>query len=169
MGVATPNQKLALIQGIYDSNTRLIQMADTKVGISIGINAIILSFSSNIAIERYSLVPKIFIMSAVISSAISSLFLIITLFPRVSFNDTKSIIFYKGIISIKKEDYIKKLGEISDIDLIKEYSKSIYLVSLIQNKKYITLQIGLVFMLLSLLLIALSFIFRIYDVRILFL
>jgi hypothetical protein len=148
-----------LVKHIFDLNQGLIQMADTKIGILLAINAIIISFSATLDLNEYNMYPKIIMILAIVSSVLSSFMFFFTLLPRLSeYNDT--VIFYKGILKYPQDKFVSRMTVIANDELLEDYLNSIYVLALVQNKKYLYLILGLTFLVISFLLIALSFIFQ---------
>jgi len=151
--------RVDLIRHIYDWNQNLIQMADTKVGILLAINAIIISISTTLNL-RNDVFPNIVMSLAIILSVLSSFMLILTIFPRTSSNIDTTVIFYEGILKHSREDYISKMMKMSEDELFTDYVNNIYTLASIQKKKYYNLRIGILLLFAAIFLIALFFILQ---------
>lgn len=154
------NDKTDLVKHIFDCNQNIIQMADTKVGILLATNAIIISLSAARGLRTYSMYSGICMISAIVLSAFSSFMLLLAMFPRVSENRHDTVIFYKGILKYSQKEYASKMTKIRDDELLKDYSNSIYDLALIQKKKYRYLILGLTSLVFAIILIALSLVFQ---------
>lgn len=149
------NDRINCIKYIFDCNQNLIQMADTKVGVLLATNAIIISLSATRRLEEYGGCSEIMIL-AIMLSGFSSFMLLLTMFPRVSENAHDTVVFYKGILKYSREDYILKMEKMTDDELLKDYSDNIYDLALIQREKYRYLILGLISLVFSIVLIGLS-------------
>lgn len=154
------NDKTDLIKHIFDCNQNIIQMADTKVGILLATNAIIISLFATRGLHTYGMYSGICMIFAIMLSAFSSFMLLLAMFPRVSENRHDTVIFYKGILKYSQKRYVSKMTEIRDDELLKDYSNSIYDLALIQKKKYRYLILGLASLVFAIILIALSLVLQ---------
>jgi len=152
------NDRIKHVKHIFDLNQKLIQMADTKIGILLAINAIIISLSATSFLNEYGMYSKVIMIIAIISSAVSSLMFFLTLFPRLSEYVHGTVIFYKGILEYPQEKYVSRMKEIANDELLEDYSSTVYRLAQIQKEKYFCLKLGLIFLFLAMLLIALSFV-----------
>lgn len=154
------NYNFDQIRHIFDWNQNLIQMADTKVSVLLAVNAIIISLSSAWNIDEYGDYSRICVILAIILSVFSSLMLLLTMFPRLPKNVQNTVIFYKGILDYSQNEYVLKMTKITDEELYKDYSNSIYYLALIQKKKFNHFILGFLLLVLAIFLIALPFVFE---------
>jgi len=150
--------KTESLQRIYESNQQLIYVADRKVAALLLINAILISFSATWNLGEYSSSIRIIILIALILAALSTILYLLAIIPRISEQAGKSILHYKGILGSSRDKYVSKMTEISDDDLRKDYLDTIYALSSIQMKKNRYLWWGSEFLILSIILLALSFV-----------
>ncbi|KPK90339.1 MAG: hypothetical protein AMJ94_09670 [Deltaproteobacteria bacterium SM23_61] len=150
--------KTEAVQKIYESNQELIYGADRKVAALLLINAILISFSATWNLRDYSSSIKIIILIAVLLAALSTILYLLAIIPRISEQAPKSILHYKGILASSRESYLSKMTEISDDDLMKDYLNTIYSLSSIQRKKNLFLRRGSESLIISISLLALSFV-----------
>jgi len=150
--------KTEAVQRIYESNQELIYGADRKVAALLLINAILISFSATWNLREYSSSIRIIILIAVLLAALSTILYLLAIIPRISKHAPKSILHYKGILGSSRDKYVSKMTEISDDDLRKDYLDTIYSLSSIQMKKNRYLRWGSEFLILSITLLALSFV-----------
>lgn len=150
--------KTEVVQKIYASNQELIYGSDRKVGALLLINAILISFSATWNLRDYSSSIKIIILIAVLLAALSTILYLLAIIPRISKQAPKSILHYKGILASSRESYISKMTEISNDDLMKDYLSTIYSLSSIQRRKNLYLRRGSESLIISISLLALSFV-----------
>ena len=150
--------KAESVQKIYESNQQLIYIADRKVAALLLINAVLISFSATWNLREYTSSIKIFFLIAVLLAALSTIFYLFAIIPRISEQAPKSMLHYKGILASSRDKYVSKMTEISDDDLQKDYLETIYALSSIQMKKNRYLRWGSELLILSIVLLALSFV-----------
>jgi len=150
--------KTESVQKIYESNQQLIYVADRKVAALLLINAVLISFSATWNLREYSSSIKIIILIAVLLAALSTILYLLAIIPRISEQAPQSILHYKGILGSSRDKYVSKMTEISDDDLRKDYLDTIYSLSWIQMKKNLYLRWGSESLIISIFLLALSFV-----------
>ena len=148
-----------IIRYVLDKNLSIIQMADTKVGVLLAINAIIISLSGIWDVSPNNSLFKYLIIFAVCLSGTSALLFILVLFPR-NYKIPKSRFFFTGGVDISENRYIEELKEFSSEDVKIEMIKCIRALFFVQKEKYFFLTIGLIFLILSFALIVISFIIK---------
>jgi hypothetical protein len=150
--------KTESVQKIYESNQQLIYVADRKVAALLLINAVLISFSASWNLREFSISIKMIILIAVSLAALSTIFYLFAIIPRNSEQAAKSILHYKGIQGASRENYVSKMIEMGDDDLMKDYLNTIYALSSIQRKKNLYLRWGSESLIISIFLLALSFV-----------
>lgn len=153
---------LDFIRHIYDWNQRLIERADTKVGILLAINAIALLLPSTWDISVYDLYPKIIMIFATILSASSSLLFILAILPWKPKDVLDTLIWTGGILKNTKEQYAAKISAraMDKEKILKDYVNQVYILAQIQNEKYRYIEWGLRLLSISIVSIALSFLLQ---------
>ena len=147
-----------LVQKIYESNQQLIYAADRKVSALLLINAVLISFSATWNLKEYAGPIKIIILVAVLFAALSTIMYLFAIIPRISEQASKSILHYKGILKDSKDQYVSRMAEMREEDFIKDYLETIYSLSSIQMKKNRYLRRGSESLILSIILLAASFV-----------
>lgn len=150
--------KTESVQKIYESNQQLIYVSDRKVAALLLINAVLISLSATWNLGEYSGLIKIIVLIAVLMAALSTVLYLLAIIPRTSEQAPQSILYYKGILGSSKDEYVSKVTEISDEDLMKDYLEAIYSLSSIQMKKNRYLRWGSESLIISILLLVLSFV-----------
>ena len=146
------------IDRIYESNQQLIYVSDRKVAALLLINAVLISFSATWNLREYSILAKVIILVAIILAAVSTIMYLLAIIPRVAERAAESILHYRGIMRLSREAYVSKMKEVNAEDLTKDYLDTIYSLSSIQMKKNRYLKLGSQFLVVSIFLLALSFI-----------
>ena len=152
------NLKMEAIHKLYESNQQLIYVTDRKVSALLLINAVLISFSATWNLKEYFGPIKIIILLAVLFAAVSTIMYLFAIIPRISAQASKSILHYKGILKNSKDQYVSKMAEMREEDFIKDYLETIYSLSSIQMTKNRYLRRGSEFLILSIILLAVSFI-----------
>jgi hypothetical protein len=152
--------KTDTIHKLYESNQQLIYVSDRKVAALLLINAVLISFSATWNLKEYCLLTKIIVLLAIISAAISTIMYLLAIIPRLSKRAGESVLHYRGILRLSRDEYVSKMTGISDEDLRKDYLDTIYSISLIQLKKNRYLKLGSQFLIISIFLLAVVFIFN---------
>ena len=150
--------KADTIHKIYESNQQLIYVSDSKVAALLLINAVLISFSATWNLREYSILAKIIILVAIILAAASTIMYLLAIIPRVAEQAAESILHYRGILRLSRQEYVSKMKEMADEDLTKDYLDTIYSLSSIQVKKNRYLKLGSQLLVVSIFLLALSFI-----------
>lgn len=151
-------EKIEHAKHIYSLNQEILQMADTKSSIILGISGIIISIIIATDTKTVSLDKKYFLAGAVIFSLLTSVSQFFAIFPRITKNNnTKNLLFYKGILQFSRNEYSEELKKIDSGEILTDYVNNIYNLALIQEKKYFWLKIGFVFLNLSIILISIAF------------
>jgi len=150
--------KTESIQKIYESNQQLIYVSDRKVAALLLINAVLISLSATWNLGEYPSLIKIIVLVAVLLAALSTILYLLAIIPRASEQAPQSILYCNGILGSSRDKYVSKMTEISDEDLMKNYLDAIYSLSSIQMKKNRYLRWGSESLIISILLLVLSFV-----------
>jgi len=150
--------KTDTIHKMYESNQQLIYVSDRKVAALLLINAVLISFSATWNLKEHFILIKIIIILAIILAAVSTIMYLLAIIPRISKRAAESILHYRGILRFSRDEFVSKISELSDDDLTKDYLDTIYSLSLIQLKKNRYLRWGSELLIISIFLLALSFI-----------
>jgi hypothetical protein len=133
-------------------------VSDRKVAALLLINAVLISFSATWNLKEHFILTKIIIFLAIMLAAVSTIMYLLAIIPRLSKRAAESILHYRGILRFSRDEYVSKMLELSDDDLTKDYLDTIYSLSLIQLKKNRYLKLGSELLIISIFLLALSFI-----------
>jgi len=150
--------KTDTIHKLYDSNQQLIYVSDRKVAALLLINAVLISFSATWNLKELFILTKIIIVLAIMLAAVSTIMYLLAIIPRLSKRAAESLLHYRGILRFSRDKYVSKMLELSDNDLTKDYLDTIYSLSSIQLKKNRYLKLGSELLIISIFLLALSFI-----------
>jgi hypothetical protein len=152
------NLKMESVQNLYESNQQLIYGADRKVAALLLINAVLISFSASWNLKEFSSSIKVIVLLAILLAAASTIMYLLAIIPRISEQASKSFLHYKGILKDSKDQYVSKMAEMREEDFIKDYLETVYSLSSIQMKKNRYLRRGSESLILSIILLAVSFV-----------
>ena len=151
-------EKIEFVKHIYSLNQEILQMADTKSSIILGISGVIISIIVATDIKTVSVENQYYLGGAVIFSLLTSLSQFFAIFPRITKNNNiTNFLFYKSILQFNRHEYSEQLNKIDSNEILNDYINNIYNLALIQDKKYFWLKIGFVFLNISIILISISF------------
>ncbi len=123
------SEKLSIesVHQLYESNQQLIYVADRKVS------------------------------AGVLFAVLSTIFYLLAIIPRISEKASESLLHYRGILAIPREEYVSKMRAGCGEDLIKDYLETIYALSSIEMRKNRYLRVGSILLMISIVLLGLSF------------
>jgi hypothetical protein len=147
------------LENIYDWSQRLIEAADRKVTTLLLIDTVIISFSATWNLRECSAHLKVVMMLAIVLAVVSSIMFLLPIFPRSTSYATDTVLYYRGILRFSRDEYVSKMVELTDEDLSEDYVNTIYVLSLIQMRKFRYLKLGSELLIVSIFLLGLSFIF----------
>ncbi len=134
------------IKTIFSHNQQLIELADTKANIVLGINSVLLPLIFGVtSINLLELVTRGFLLQALllnISSVVALGFLLISVIFSTSvikgriYMDLKSNIFFQNIIETNIDDYIANVTMMNEDSIIEDYLREIYTLADINREKY---------------------------------
>ncbi len=138
------------VRDVLEHNNSLITLIDTKAGLVLGSAGIILGLLSffDRTLMVGNTINALFVTIGLLGSTI--IFSFITIFPRLT-SKTKgeTAIFYASIIQQSKEEYRKMVNGLTPEKIIDDYSDNIFSLAKVQESKFKTLRISLIFMILS--------------------
>lgn len=136
--------KIDFAKYILEHSISLINLADTKAGILLGINGIMLALMFGIEKENLAHAVKIFFFLTSVTLGLSSAFAIFTLIPRFLKNSKKSIIYFEKIAEDSEEEYIKTWEALPDKQILEDCILNNYKLAKILSKKYYMLRCSIV-------------------------
>ena len=147
-------KKIEFALKIFDANFSIIQFADTKASILLGISGVMLSIIVGFGDAKDNWVLIIGLVFLVLSS-VSSLLVIR---PRDSSKQYKTLTFYQGIVANYKSagEYLIKLQGLQEQNILEDLSKNIFNLSEVLTKKYSFVKLSWFFLLLSFISLILS-------------
>ena len=150
-------EKIELVRHIYALNQEILQMADTKSSIVLGLSGIVVSLIIGMNIDDFSFNKQLSLGIAIIFSSLTSVTQFCTIFPRLAVRDKKGILFYRDILKWDRDGYTNEIININSTKILNDYADSVYSLAKIQEKKYFWLKIGFIFLIISITLISISF------------
>jgi len=155
--MVSDGEKIDLLARLFSSNQDTLKMADTKSSFILGISGILLSATIQIMKTNVSSYKIYCLDLAVICLLFAIISQIKTISPRMRENDSKGILFYKDILKCLPEEYAQNFKEVNYQKIIDDYLACIYELALIQQKKFMWLNRGILFFTISIMAICLSF------------
>lgn len=148
-------EKLEFAKAVLTHNSELINLADTKAGILLGINGIILAllFGDN---TSFSPIVVNLVLVTGILLGISSICSILTIFPRLTKDEERTSVYFKHVAKQKKQDYIQSWNTLESSEILTDLLSNIHNLAILQMKKYRYLRLSVIFLLPGFILLVLS-------------
>jgi hypothetical protein len=152
MGFSLDNydEKIEFAKHILEHNSSLINLADTKAGILLGINGIILALLFNIENGNTLALIHLFLIPTGIILGISSIFAILTIIPRFTQSNIHTMIYFLPVAKLNKEEYIESWNNLKSPNILRDLLSNIHSLALLQTKKYKYLKISVILLLVGL-------------------
>jgi hypothetical protein len=130
------NEKIDFAKSVLEHNLSLINLADAKAGILLGINGVVLALLFGVEKETPSVLSMIFLFLTAILFGISSIFSIATLVPRLTQEQNKTKIYFLKIKESEREDFIQSWNNLTSDEILTDYILNIHNLANLQTKKY---------------------------------
>ena len=130
------NEKIDFAKSVLEHNLSLINLADAKAGILLGINGVVLALLFGMEKEIPSFLSIIFLFLTAILFGISSIFSIATLIPRLTQEQNKTRIYFLKIKESKREEFIQSWNTLTSDEILTDYVLNIHNLASLQTKKY---------------------------------
>ena len=144
------NKKIDFARNILEHNSDLIHLIDTKAGLILGSSGIILGLLS--FFDRSSVVENTMyaLFATVMFLGATMIFSFLTIFPRTTpKTKTYTAIFYKSITQQTEEEYSEIIDSLTYEKIIADYTNNIHRLAVVQKRKFKTLRMSLLFMMIS--------------------
>jgi hypothetical protein len=130
------NEKIGFAKSVLEHNLSLINLADAKAGILLGINGVVLALLFGLEKGIPSVLSIIFLFLTAILFGISSIFSIATLIPRLTQEQNKTKIYFLKIKESKREEFIQSWNTLTSNEILTDYVLNIHNLASLQTKKY---------------------------------
>ena len=130
------NEKIDFAKSVLEHNLSLINLADAKAGILLGINGVVLALLFGMEKGISSVLSIIFLFLTAILFGISSIFSIATLIPRLTQEQNKTKIYFLKIKESKREEFIQSWNTLTSDEILTDYVLNIHNLASLQTKKY---------------------------------
>jgi hypothetical protein len=130
------NEKIGFAKSVLEHNLSLINLADAKAGILLGINGVVLALLFGLEKGIPSVLSIIFLFLTAILFGISSIFSIATLIPRLTQEQNKTKIYFLKIKESKREEFIQSWNTLTSDEILTDYVLNIHNLASLQTKKY---------------------------------
>lgn len=138
------NEKIDFAKSVLEHNLSLINLADTKAGILLGINGVVLALLFGIEKETPTVLSTLFFFLTVILFRVSSIFAISTLIPRLSREQNRTKIYFLKIKESTREEYIQSWNGLTNDEILTDYIINIYNLASLQTEKYRDLRLSII-------------------------
>lgn len=158
--------KIDFARSILDHNISLINLADTKAGILLGINGVILALLFGVQNEMLTYLDKMVFLAAGTAFGVSGLFSFLTLIPRLNKDAETSKIYFLKIKETRADEFIRLWDSLTPNEILKDYLLNIHSIAVLQTKKYNYLQLSTIIIIIGFgfLIVALFFYLSPYEV-----
>ena len=144
------NEKIDFAKSVLEHNLSLINLADTKAGILLGINGVVLALLFGIEKETPTGLSTLFFFPTAILFGVSSIFAISMLIPRLSREQNRTKIYFLKIKESTREEYIQSWNGLTNDEILIDYIINIYNLANLQTEKYRDLRLSIIFTMMAL-------------------
>jgi Family of unknown function (DUF5706) len=141
-----------------EHNSSLINLADTKAGIILGINGIVLALLFSIDQQLLSHITKIYLICTGILLTVSSVFAVLTILPRLTSENTVTKIYFNYVQKLSRQDYLESWKNVSLNEILEDYLNNIHNLTKLQAKKFGHLSTSVVLIIIGIVMLAVSLI-----------
>ena len=113
----------------------LINLADTKAGILLGINGVVLDLLFGIEKETPTVLSTLFFFLTAILFGVSNIFAISTLIPRLSREQNSTKIYFLKLKESTREEYMQSWNGLTNDEILTDYIINIYNLASLQTVK----------------------------------
>ena len=138
------NEKIDFAKSVLEHNLSLINLADAKAGILLGINGVVLALLFGIEKETPTGLSTLFFFLTAILFGVSSIFAISTLIPRLTGEQNKTKIYFLKIKESTREEYIQSWNGLTNDEILTDYIINIYNLASLQTEKYRDLRLSII-------------------------
>ena len=138
------NEKIDFAKSVLEHNLSLINLADAKAGILLGINGVVLALLFGIEKETPAGLSTLFFFLTAILFGVSSIFAISTLIPRLTREQNKTKIYFLKIKEFTRKEYIQSWNGLTNDEILTDYILNIYNLASLQTEKYRDLRLSII-------------------------
>lgn len=138
------NEKIDFAKSVLEHNLSLINLADAKAGILLGINGVVLALLFGIEKETPTGLSTLFFFLTAILFGVSSIFAISTLIPRLTREQNKTKIYFLKIKESTREEYLQSWNGLTNDEILRDYILNIYNLASLQTEKYRDLRLSII-------------------------
>jgi len=139
-------QKINYIKTVFDHNQGLIELADTKANIVLGINSILIPLIFGVTtvnfidlldknLQIHAILLNTFSLIGLVLLVISLVFSILVIKARLS-EELENFIFFENILKTEYDDYKNNILNMNEEAILDDYLKEIYTLAGINKIKY---------------------------------
>lgn len=160
------NNKLdpAYALNLLDHNFKLIQHAETKASIVLGIVGVTLTITATV----YNQIPnsywvQLFLMLFIVSCIISAVFTLFTIKAKIGFKEPENHLYFLYVTKQNRQAYVYKIMTMSEKEKVTDILNEVYTLAHIQLIKYHRANMAVSIFVLALFFLALSGIFTLWK------
>ena len=144
------SRKIDFARNILEHNTDLIHLIDTKAGLVLGSSGIILGLLAFFGRSSVAENTTYVLFATVALLGATMVFSFLTVFPRTTSKaKTDTAIFYESITQQTEAEYSKTIDSLTYEKIIADYANNIHSLAMVQKRKFRTLRMSLVLMMIS--------------------
>ena len=139
-------QKIDYIKSVFAHNQGLIELADTKANIVLGINSILIPLIFGVTtvnfidlldknLQIHAILLNTFSLIGLVLLVISLVFSILVIKARLS-EELENFIFFENILKTEYDDYKNNILNMNEEAILDDYLKEIYTLAGINKIKY---------------------------------
>jgi hypothetical protein len=137
-------KKIDFAKSVLEHNLSLINLADAKAGILLGINGVVLALLFGIEKETPTGLSTLFFFLTAILFGVSSIFAISTLIPRLTREQNKTKIYFLKIKESTRKEYIQSWNGLTNDEILTDYILNIYNLASLLTEKYRDLRLSII-------------------------
>jgi hypothetical protein len=138
------NEKIDFAKSVLEHDLSLINLADAKAGILLGINGVVLALLFGIEKETPTRLITLFFFLTAILFGVSSIFAISTLIPRLTREQNKTKIYFLKIKESTRKEYIQSWNGLTNDEILTDYILNIYNLASLLTEKYRDLRLSII-------------------------
>ena len=130
------DHRIAFLANVLNHNAAVISLVDTKAGLILGSAAVLFPLLAFVSTGDLSLGARAALVVALAPLAAAAAFSFLTILPRITARAAgETSIFYTSVAKMDKEEYQRKVEEITPEQIIADYADNIHALAVIQAKK----------------------------------
>lgn len=140
-------EKLTFIYHVHKSLNEYIKFSDSKAGILLAASGVLLTLMLRwVQDGRYQGIPLLLYILCSLFLASSFFMFFFSIYPRIKIKRPEGMIFWESILKRKPNEYVKTIHGMDADKILTEVSQDVYDLSRIAHKKYESVEVGMIFL-----------------------